>query len=126
MGSSGYGLLADVIVIVHLAFVVFVVAGGLLMLKWPRVAWAHLPAVAWGALIELGGWICPLTPLEGWLRDRAGEAGYGGGFVGHYVVPLLYPGELTRGLQVALGLAVILLNSAIYGWIWHRRTRTHV
>ena len=122
----GYALLADATVVVHLLFVAFVVGGGLLVPKWPRVAWAHLPAAAWGALIELAGWICPLTPLEMWLRLQAGESGYGGGFVEHYVIPVLYPGELTRGLQVSLGLAVIVLNGAIYGWIWVRRRRSQL
>jgi hypothetical protein len=110
------------VALAHLAFVVFVVGGGLLVLRWPRLAWVHLPAALWGALIEFAGWICPLTPLENWLRRRAGVSDYAGGFVEHYVLPVLYPVGLTRGLQVGLGVAVILLNLVIYGWIFHRRS----
>jgi hypothetical protein len=107
-------MLADLIVLVHLAFVLFVVLGGFLVLRWPRVAWAHLPAAAWGALIEFGGWICPLTPLENWLRARAGEAAYHGGFVEHYVLPVMYPSGLTRPNQVLIGLFVLVVNCAVY------------
>ena len=89
-------------------------------MRWPRLAWIHLPCAVWGALIELGGWICPLTPLENRLRTLAGQAGYEGGFVEHYVIPVLYPGDLTRGIQVALGVAVIGLNALIYGVVWKR------
>jgi hypothetical protein len=110
-----YRLLADLVVLVHFAFVVFVVAGALLVLRWRRLAWIHVPVAAWGALIEFGGWICPLTPLENWLRQQGGAAGYGGGFVEHYIIPVLYPGHLTRGIQIALGMAVLVLNGGIYG-----------
>jgi hypothetical protein len=120
MPAFWFGLLADITVVLHLGFVLFVVAGGLLVLRWRRLAWVHVPCALWGALIELAGWVCPLTPLELWLRARAGEAGYGGGFVEHYVLPVLYPGALTRGVQVALGVAVLAVNAAVYGWIWHR------
>ena len=113
--------LAGLAVLAHMAFVLFVVLGGLLVLRWPRAAWAHLPAALWGALIEFGGWICPLTPVEVWLRKRGGEAGYRGGFVEHHLLPLLYPGPLTRGAQVALGLAVVGVNLAVYAWVWRRR-----
>lgn len=120
-----YSLLADLVVVVHLAFVVFVVLGGLLVLRRGWVAWLHVPAAVWGALIELFGWVCPLTPLEQWLRRRAGEAGYQGGFVEHYLLPILYPGELTREIQVMLGVAVLVLNLAVYGRVlWRRRTGT--
>lgn len=112
-----YGLLADLVVVVHLGFVVFVVVGGLLVLRWGWVAWFHLPSALWGALIEFFGWMCPLTPLERWLRRRAGEAGYEGGFVEHYILPVLYPGEMTRGVQIALGVGVVVLNLCIYGWL---------
>ena len=123
MPAFWFGLLADITVVLHLGFVLFVVAGGLLVLRRRRLAWVHLPCALWGALIELAGWICPLTPLELWLRARAGETGYGGGFVEHYVIPLLYPGALTRGVQVALGIAVIAVNAAVYGWIcWRSRS----
>lgn len=117
-----YGALAEAVVAVHFAFVVFVVLGGLLVL-WRRwVMWLHLPAAAWGAMIELGGWICPLTPLEHWLRRRGGEAGYEGGFIEHYILPVLYPRGLTRGVQLALAIVVIVVNIAAY-WLVRRRLR---
>lgn len=120
----GYSLLADLVVGLHLAFVLFVVLGGLLVLRWTRVAWLHLPAVAWGALIEWRGWICPLTPLEAALRRGAGEAGYEEGFLDHYVIPLLYPPGLTRELQLAMAAGVVVLNVAVYGAVlWRRRRR---
>ena len=109
-----YGVLADLVLVVHLGFVLFVAPGGLLVLRWPRLAWIHLPAAAWGALIEFTGGICPLTPLENRLRVLAGEAGYAGGFVEHYVTAVLYPDGLTRGAQVVLGVLVLLLNAVIY------------
>ena len=89
-------MLADLVVLIHFAFVVFVVAGGLLVWKWPRVAWLHVPCALWGAAVEFGGWVCPLTPLENTLRVRAGEAGYQGDFVARHVMPVLYPEGLTR------------------------------
>jgi len=114
-------LAADLVASLHFAFVVFVVLGGLLVLRWPRLAWLHLPAVAWGASIELLGWICPLTPLENRLRHEAGLAGYEGGFVEHYLLPLLYPASLSRSVQVILGLSVLLINAVLYGSILRRR-----
>ncbi len=119
-----YRLSADLIVIVHLAFVLFVLLGGLLLIKWPRLAWLHLPAVAWGAFVEFRGWICPLTPLENWLRAQAGEAAYAGDFIVRYLSTILYPEALTRELQVAFGALVIVLNLAIYGWLWRVRHRS--
>jgi hypothetical protein len=116
-------LAADLVASLHFAFVVFVVLGGLLVLRWPRLAWLHLPAVAWGASIELLGWICPLTPLENRLRHEAGLAGYEGGFVEHYLLPLLYPASLSRSVQVILGLSVLLINAVLYGSILRRRFR---
>jgi hypothetical protein len=115
-------LLADALVGTHFLFVVFVVSGGFLAWRWPRVAWAHVPAAAWGALIELAGWICPLTPLENRLRRGAGLAGYDGGFIEHYVIPVVYPAGLTRGVQVCLGVAVILVNLVAYAALLRRRT----
>jgi hypothetical protein len=118
------GLLADAVAAFHFVFVLFVALGGLLVARWRRLAWAHLPAAAWGALIEFAGWICPLTPLENELRRQAGEAAYGGGFIERYLLPVLYPQGLTRGVQLALGLGVLLLNGAIYGWlVLHPRRR---
>ena len=113
-------LAADVVVFVHFAFIVFVMAGGLLLLRWPRVALLHLPAIAWAALIEFMGWICPLTPLENALRHAAGEAGYSGGFVAEYLFPLIYPAGLTRDDQIELGLVVIAGNALVYGYVWWR------
>lgn len=119
------GLAADALVVVHLAFIVFVVLGGLLALRWPRTAWAHLPALAWGAWVEFAGWHCPLTPLEQALRDRAGERAYSGGFVEHYLLPLLYPETWTPRLGVVLGIFVLVVNAGVYGLVlWRRRTRS--
>lgn len=116
-----YRRAADLVLLVHLAFVLFVVLGGLLVLRRPRLAWVHVPVAVWGALIEFAGWVCPLTPLENWLRHRGGEAGYAGGFVDHYVVATLYPAGLTRGFQYVLGAFVLALNAAVYGILLHRR-----
>jgi hypothetical protein len=116
-----HGLLADAVLLAHAAFVAFVVLGGLLVLRRPRLAWVHLPVVAWGAGIEFAGGICPLTPLENHLRALAHEQGYAGGFVEHYVFGLLYPEGLTREVQVVLGLGVLALNGAVYAWLWYRR-----
>ena len=115
-----YRLLADLVLVVHAAFVVFVMLGGVAVLRWPRLAWVHLPAAIWGAGIEFAGGICPLTPLENHWRQLAGEQGYSGGFVEHYVVAALYPEGLTRGLQIALGLAALAVNAAVYWRVWSR------
>ena len=114
---------ADVVVLVHLAFILFVAAGGLLVLRWPKLAWAHLPAAVWGALVELMGWICPLTPLENRLRALAGEAAYSGGFIEQYVLPIVYPPGLTRSLQIVIACCVIGLNLCLYGSLIARRLR---
>jgi hypothetical protein len=117
-----YRLLADLLVGLHLAFVLFVVLGGLLVLRWPWLAWAHLPAAIWGAWIEAAGWICPLTPVENDLRRAAGQAGYPGGFIEHYILPVLYPPGLTREAQHVLAAAVVAINLAAYGvLLWRRR-----
>ncbi len=118
-----YALLADAVVAAHLAFVVFVVAGGLLALRWPRAALAHLPCAAYGAAIEIGGWICPLTPLENRLRRLAGEAGYSGGFVEHYLLPVLYPEPLTRTGAAVLAALVVAVNAAVYVLVVRRLRR---
>ena len=115
------GDLADIVVALHLAFVVFVVAGGVLAIKWPRIAWAHIPAAAWGAIIEFSGWPCPLTPLENWLREREGSAGYAGDFVARYFMPVLYPEGLTRDAQIVMGFAVIALNLGLYTVVIRRK-----
>jgi hypothetical protein len=116
-----WSVLADVVVLVHLLFVAFVMAGGVLVLYRRRVAWLHLPAVAWGVFIEFSGRICPLTPLENELRRRGGDATYEAGFVEHYVIPVLYPSALTRDVQWFLGAAVIVINVAVYGIALGRR-----
>jgi len=117
-------LLADVLVGLHFGFVVFEVAGGFLAWRWPRTAWVHVPVALWGALIEFMGWICPLTPLENDLRRAAGEAGYAGGFIEHYVIPVVYPAGLTREIQLALGVAVVVMNAVAYGGlVWLRKRR---
>ena len=113
--------LADLTVLAHLLFIVFVLFGGLLAFRWRWVPWIHLPAAGWGAVIEFFGWICPLTPLENSLRRASGAAGYSGGFIERYILPLVYPGELTRGLQLVLGSAVVALNLAVYLAVWRRR-----
>jgi hypothetical protein len=115
-----YRGLADLVLVVHLAFVLFVVLGGLLVPRWPRLAWLHLPAAIWGVLVEYTGWICPLTPLENSLRMRGGEAGYSGGFIQHYTEPLLYPSGLTRSTQMVLGTIALVLNIAAYGVVISR------
>lgn len=113
-----YRLLADVIVLLHLSYVLFVLLGGLLALKWPRAVWLHVPAVIWGAIVEFTGWICPLTPLENWLRAQGGEAGHEGDFILRYVLPLLYPDALTHDIQLVLGAVVLVINGLVYGWLW--------
>jgi hypothetical protein len=118
-----YRILADLVLGVHALFVVFVVAGGLLALRWPWVAAVHLPAAVWGTLIEFGGWICPLTPLEKSLRASAGQAGYEGGFIEHYLLPVLYPAGLSQGVQIVLGSLVIAVNLVVYGLLLRRAAR---
>jgi hypothetical protein len=116
-------VLADLTVLVHAAFLAFVVLGGLAVLRWRRLVWLHVPAVLWGAVIEFTGWICPLTPLENRFRAGAGAGAYEGGFIDHYILPVVYPEGLTRELQVGLGLAVLALNLVLYGWMVARGRR---
>ena len=119
-----YGILADIVVWIHFAFVLFVVMGAITIIRWRRVLWLHLPAVFWAIWIELAGGICPLTPLENWLRNQSGQGGYRGDFVERYLMPMLYPAGLTRNLQIVLGLLVILINAGLYGYIiWRYRRR---
>ena len=117
------GLLADGLVLLHFAFVLFVVLGGLLVVIWPKVAYLHLPAAIWAALIEFSGWICPLTPLENGLRRAGGETGYTGQFIEHYILPVLYPSALTRELQISIGMAIILVNGLLYALLMIRKRR---
>lgn len=117
-----YRLYADLILIIHLAFIIFVMLGGFLVLRRPRLKWLHLPAVVWGALSEFLGVFCPLTPLETMLRKLGGGTGYEGDFIEHYITALIYPSGLTRGIQIALGFGALLLNIAIYGyWLLRKR-----
>lgn len=116
-------LAADVVVALHFAFVAFVALGGLFVWRWPRVAWVHLPAVAWGAYVEFSGSICPLTPLENRLRAAGGLATYEGGFIDRYIMPILYPVGLTRDTQLWLGVALVGINVAAYVFAWRRRAR---
>jgi hypothetical protein len=118
-----FRLAADALVVLHLAFIVFVVAGGFLTWRWPRLAWIHVPTAVYGAAIEFVGWICPLTPWEVALRRQAGEAGYEGGFIEHYVLPIIYPGELTPTLRLVLGLAVVAANAVAYAGLVLRQRR---
>jgi len=110
-------LAADLVVLVHFGFILFVALGGLFALRWRKIARVHLPCVLWGLGIEWFGWLCPLTPLEYRLRRLAGEAGFTGGFIDHYIVPLVYPAGLTRNMQIGLGVLVLLMNLIVYGRI---------
>lgn len=116
-----YRVLADTVLIVHLSFVLFVVLGGLAVLRWPRVAWLHVPVVLWGIYIEFSGRICPLTPLENHLRQRGGESGYSGGFIDHYITAVMYPEGLSRTVQFVIGAVVIAVNVIVYWRVLRRR-----
>jgi len=112
-------ILADLIVALHFGFILFVSLGGLLVLKWPKLMWLHLPAAIWGASIEFAGWICPLTYLENRLRSASGGQ-YASDFIEHYLMPIIYPAGLTREIQIGLGIAVIVLNLLIYAKVIYR------
>ena len=113
-------LLADLLVVVHLLFIAFAVFGGAFALRWPKAAWGHLPALTWAVWIERTGGICPLTPLENRLRAAGGEAGYVGSFIDHYLMPIIYPADLTRDLQWALAAALVAINAVIYDAVLRR------
>lgn len=115
-----YHALADLVLVIHALFIVFVLCGGLLALRWRWIAWLHLPAVAWAVLLGVFGWLCPLTPLEQNLRQAAGGTAYSGGFIEHYLLPLVYPAGLTRGILLYLATTVITLNILIYWLVWRR------
>lgn len=119
----GFRVLADATVVLHLAFVLFVVLGGLIVARWRQVAWVHLPAAAWGAWIEFAGWVCPLTPLENWLRERGCGTAYTSSFIEHYLMPVLYPESLSRELQWVLGGLVLLINGLVYIVVFRRDVR---
>jgi len=114
--ATFYAFAADLLVMIHFLAILAIVFGGLLVFRWPGAAFFHLPLAAWGAIMEFKGWICPLTPWEQSLRTAAGETAWSGGFVDHYLVPLIYPESLTRDIQLLLGLFVMLFNAAVYGW----------
>ncbi len=116
-------VLADALVAFHAGFILFVCLGGLLVLRWPRLLWLHLPCAAWGVLVELMGWVCFLTPLENELRRQAGLAGYEGGFIENYVIPVVYPERLTRAIQIGAGLLALGLNAIAYSVLLSRRRR---
>ena len=116
-----YRFLADAVLVFHLAFVAFAVAGGLLAFRWRWMPLLHLPALAWAAFVEFSGSICPLTPLENALRAAGGAQGYAGGFVEHYLLPLIYPAALTRETQFVLGALVVAVNVVLYALAWRRR-----
>ena len=116
-------LAADAVLLLHLGFILFVLLGGLLVLRWRWAPLLHLPAAAWGVYVELSGGLCPLTPLENRLRSAAGEAGYTGGFIEHYLLALIYPAGLTHEIQYVLAAIVVGVNGLAYAWVWCRRRR---
>lgn len=118
------GNLATLVVLGHFAFILFVIFGGLFALRWPRAPWVHIPCMVWGGYVELSGGICPLTPLENRLRRAAGDTPYAGGFIEHYLMPIVYPEGLTRTVQIVLGAGLLVVNIGIYAWVLHRRRRS--
>jgi hypothetical protein len=117
---------ADGVLVLHLAFMLFVIGGAGLAFRFPRIVWLHLPAAFWGAWVEIAGRICPLTTLENALRAQAGQQGYTDSFVEHYLLPVIYPPGLTQSVQFALAAFVILVNAALYGWLLRRRRKTRI
>ncbi len=113
-----FQILADLVLLFHASFIVFVVLGALLAIRWPRIIWAHVPACVWAAVLEFFGLVCPLTPLENMLRRAGGGAGYRGGFIEHHLVPLVYPSGLEPRLQISLGVLVLLVNGGLYGYVF--------
>jgi len=118
-----YKLLADLLLLVHLAFIIFVIFGGFLAIKNVKWAWLHAPAAVWAGLVEFVGWICPLTPLENWLCSRAGASTYQDSFIAHYLFSLIYPTELTRNIQILIGTGVVLISLFIYSFVLYKRIR---
>jgi hypothetical protein len=116
--------LADSVLFLHFSFIVFVIVGGFFAIRWRWLPWVHLPAATWGAAIEIGGWICPLTPLENWFRLASGEAGYAGGFLEHYLLRVVYPAGLTPEIQTYFGIGVLLINGVAYSLVWRARSRS--
>lgn len=118
MTRMSYHLGAIAIALLHLAFILFVLLGAFLVLKWPKLMWVHLPCAVWGVMIEFGGWWCPLTKWENQLLRAAGKAGYDTGFVAHYIMPIIYPPGLTRGMEIAIGAIVLVVNAAVYARVF--------
>ena len=116
-------LFADFLVLFHFVFILFVIIGGFLVIRWRWIIWLHIPCAIWGALIEFAGWICPLTPWENYLRVAAGSSGYSGGFIEHYIIPIIYPSGLTRELQLIFGGVVILINIIAYVLVFIKRKK---
>lgn len=116
-------LTADIVVLVHFGFILFVIFGGLFVLKWRWMIWLHIPAAIWGSVVIIFGWICPLTPLENMLRQANGNGAYTGGFIAHYIVPVIYPPGLTREVQVTIGITLVLVNIIIYAFAYRRWRR---
>ena len=112
-----YWILSNLVLVLHLGFIFFVVFGAFLVLRWRRIVFLHVPAAVWGVLIEYRDWVCPLTPLEHYLRQAGNRAGYSGGFIEHYLMPVVYPGCLDRKMQIVLGTLVLVINVAVYGWL---------
>ena len=118
-----YELVADGIVMLHMLFILFVVSGGFLALRWLKIVYLHIPAVVWGVYIEFSGAICPLTPLENWFRLKSGQIAYEGDFIERYIIPIIYPANLTRELQVTLGVCALLVNLLAYGLLISQRRK---
>ena len=118
-----YRILADLVLLAHLGVILFILLGGLLALRWKRVAFIHLPAAVWGILVEWAGWICPLTPLENYFRRAGGVVGYSGSFVDRYLMPLVYPAQLSREVQLLLGCLVLAVNAGVYLLVWRSRAQ---
>ncbi|MFP4548321.1 MAG: DUF2784 domain-containing protein [Fidelibacterota bacterium] len=116
-----YRIAADIVVVLHFTFILFVIGGGFLAVRWPKIIWLHIPCAIWGALIEFAGWYCPLTPLENYFRRSAGDAGLTGGFIEEYLLPVIYPAGMSRTVQIVLGVIVIVINVSVYGYLLFRR-----
>ena len=115
-----YLILADLLVVVHFLFIIFALLGGLLLIWRGSLIFVHLPAVLWAALISFNGWICPLTPLENYLRGVAGTEGYQEGYISHYLIPIIYPSRLTLNIQLLMGILVIAINFGIYAFVYYQ------
>lgn len=118
-----YKVLADLVVVLHFGFILFVIFGAFLVFKYPKMVWLHLPVATYGMMISFYRWICPLTPLEKYFLELAGEQGYEGGFIGHYLIPLIYPGGMTQGIAISMGLFVLLWNGIFYGLLIYRNKK---